>query len=166
MSNHSIPCYICHLYVFVDKSVLRYKFLNFGYLTSGRYMFKFRVPEIRTLFRVPDIRTLCLNFGYLTSGRYKFKFGVSDIRTLYVYISGTWHPDVICLSEQGCEDTWLFCEVKRGPTAKYFGKNWWNCIDGVRWLTHLRLRHSPELPVLRHSQCIFTWWDTGYFRVS
>jgi hypothetical protein len=34
MSNYSIPRYVRHLHVFVGKSVT--KFLNFGYLTSGR----------------------------------------------------------------------------------------------------------------------------------
>jgi hypothetical protein len=35
------------------------------------------------------------------------------IRTLYIY-----------LSEQGCEDPWLFFGSKSGPRAKTFGKHW------------------------------------------
>jgi hypothetical protein len=34
-----------------------------------------------------------------------------------------YHPDILCLLEQGCEDSWLFVEVNRDPGAKTFGKH-------------------------------------------
>ena len=36
----------------------------------------------------------------------------------------TYHPNILYLREQGCEDPWLFFEAKRGPRAKKFGKHW------------------------------------------
>jgi hypothetical protein len=48
---------------------------------------------------------------YLTSGlRYKF------------LILGTYHPDTLYLRQQGCEDPWLFFQVRRGSQTKEFGK--------------------------------------------
>jgi hypothetical protein len=34
------------------------------------------------------------------------------------FILDTYHPDILCLREQGCEDPWLFCENKEGLRAK------------------------------------------------
>jgi hypothetical protein len=39
-------------------------------------------------------------------------------------ILDTYHPDILYLREEGCEDPWLFFEDKRGPRAKTFGKHW------------------------------------------
>ena len=37
-------------------------------------------------------------------------------------IFDTYHPAALYLSDQGCEDQWLFFEAKRGSRAKKFGK--------------------------------------------
>jgi hypothetical protein len=39
-------------------------------------------------------------------------------------IFDTNHPETLYLRKQGCEDTWLFLEVKRGPRGKRFWKIW------------------------------------------
>jgi len=39
------------------------------------------------------------------------------------WILNTDRPDSLYLSEQGCEDPWLFFETKRGPRAKSSGKH-------------------------------------------
>jgi hypothetical protein len=45
----------------------------------------------------------------------------------YIFlILGTYHPDILYLCEQGCEDPWIFYEAKRGPRAKTFGQHWEN----------------------------------------
>jgi len=36
-------------------------------------------------------------------------------------ISNTYHPDILYLREQGCEDPWLFFEAKKGSQTKEFG---------------------------------------------
>jgi len=38
-------------------------------------------------------------------------------------ILDTYRPDALYLSEQGCEDPWLFFEAKRGPGTKSSGKH-------------------------------------------
>jgi hypothetical protein len=35
-----------------------------------------------------------------------------------------YHPDILYLREQGCEDPLLFFEAKRGPRANKFGGHW------------------------------------------
>ena len=37
-------------------------------------------------------------------------------------ILDNYHPDTLTLREQGCEEPWLFFEVKWDPTAITFGK--------------------------------------------
>jgi len=39
-------------------------------------------------------------------------------------IMDTYHLDTLYVREQGCEESWLFFEAKRGPRAKTFGKQW------------------------------------------
>jgi len=45
-------------------------------------------------------------------------------------ILDTYHQDTLYLREQGCEDPWLFFEVKRGPRAKKLGKHCSYAKDG------------------------------------
>jgi len=41
----------------------------------------------------------------------------------WIFNSGYLSMDTLSLHEQGCEDPWFFCEAKRGPRAKTFGKS-------------------------------------------
>ena len=60
---------------------------------------------------------VCVRIYLKSVLRYKFL-------TLDIY-----HPDILYLREQGCEDPWLFFEAKRGPRAKKkFGKHWYRVI--------------------------------------
>jgi hypothetical protein len=48
-------------------------------------------------------------------------YWLSEMSTEYEYlISDSYQPDALCFCEQGCEDPWLFFEVKKGPQRKYF----------------------------------------------
>jgi hypothetical protein len=67
-----------------------------------------KVKSCNTLLRM---LLLCIG-GYLKSVlRYKF------------VIPDTYHSDTLYLSEQGCEDPWLFSKPKGGPRAKKSGKH-------------------------------------------
>ena len=45
----------------------------------------------------------------------------SYLKSVMIYkflIFDTYHPDILYLREQGCEDPWLFFEAKRGLREK------------------------------------------------
>jgi hypothetical protein len=102
--------------------------------------------------------------------RWKIPMTPSIIKRIHSYllsvlrykflILGTSHPGFLHLRGQGCQDPWLFYEVKRGPLAKKFGKYWSSVPPTVR--PHRRLSIEPtHMPATggylmwRHVQVIY-----------
>ena len=52
-------------------------------------------------------------------------------------ILDTYHPDILCLREQSCEDPWLLLEDHRVPPEKEFGKHFFKVfvIANMKYLT-------------------------------
>ena len=73
-----------------------------------------------------------MRFNSAFKGLIKVKSCSALLRMLPLYIGGflksvlrykslilnTYHPDILCLRQQGCEDPWLFLEAKRGSASK------------------------------------------------
>jgi hypothetical protein len=49
---------------------------------------------------------------------------LKSVPSYNLLILDTYHPDILYLHEQGCEDPWLFFEARRDPWAKKFWKHW------------------------------------------
>lgn len=90
----------------------------------------------------------------------------SSLKSLLRYkciIPDTFHPDTLCLLQQGCEDLWLFIEAKRIPRAKTFGKHYSNALLHITIVTMKtdRIDQPPESGdalILKHLGVSEDYW--------
>jgi len=66
--------------------------------------------KVKSCYALLPALVVCISICLKSVLRYKF------------LILGICVPDSVYIGDQGCEDPWLFFEVKRGPRAKTFAK--------------------------------------------